>query len=180
MVESEIILGCIKKDRRSQKELYDRYSSTMYAVCIRYTHQRANALDVLQEGFIKVFSKIADFKGHGSFEGWIKRIFIHTAINYYHKIKNLPEYLIDDVEYDTNFSEATDVISKMAEKELLKLISELPDGYRMVFNLYIIEGYDHEEIGQMLNISAGTSRSQLVKARKYLQSRIKALKIIAA
>ena len=180
MIESEIISGCLLQERKSQKALYDRYSPVMYAICLRYTHQRDNALDVLQEGFIKVFAKIGDFKGEGSFDGWMKRIFIHTAINYYHKVKNLSEYFIDDDEYDINFTEVTDAIGKMAEKELLKLISELPDGYRMVFNLYIIEGYDHEEIGKLLGISAGTSRSQLVKARKQLKERMKALKIIAA
>ena len=92
MTEAELILNCIKQDRKSQKLLYERYSSTMYAICIRYTHQRDNALDVLQDGFIKVFSKIPDYKGIGSFEGWMKKIFIHTAINYYHKVKNLSEY----------------------------------------------------------------------------------------
>ncbi|HMT30550.1 MAG TPA: RNA polymerase sigma factor, partial [Bacteroidia bacterium] len=83
MNESELIKGCIKKDRKAQKALYDRYSPVMYAISIRYTHQRDNALDVLQEGFIKVFAKITDYKGEGSFEGWMKKIFIHTAINYY-------------------------------------------------------------------------------------------------
>ena len=180
MNESELIKGCIKKDRKAQKALYDRYSPVMYAISIRYTHQRDNALDVLQEGFIKVFAKITDYKGEGSFEGWMKKIFIHTAINYYHKIKNLSEYFPEQDEAMVNFSESFDVISKMSEKELLKLISELPDGYRMIFNLYVIEGYDHEEIGHMLGINAGTSRSQLVKARKHLQQRIKDLKIIAA
>jgi len=180
MAEAEIIKGCIKQDRRSQKELYDRYSSVMYAICLRYCHQRDNALDVLQDGFIKVFSKISDFKGIGSFEGWMKKIFIHTAISHYHKVKNLAEHFHNDDSVMSHFSESVDILSKMTEKELLKIISELPDGYRMVFNLYVIEGYDHDEIGQMLNINAGTSRSQLAKARKYLQLKMKELKIIAA
>jgi len=180
MSESEIISGCIKGDRKFQKILYDRYTAVMYAICIRYTHQRDNALDVLQDGFVKVFSKMKDFKGQGSFEGWMKKIFIHTAIDYYHKIKTIAEYFPEENIPGNNFTETTDAISKMAEKELLKLISDLPDGYRMVFNLYVIEGYDHEEIGKLLGIRSGTSRSQLVKARKHLQERIKALKIIAA
>ncbi len=180
MIESEIIRGCIKKDRKSQKVLYDRYSAAMYAICLRYAHQRDNALDVLQEGFIKVFSKIADFKGDGSFEGWMKKIFIHTAINYYHKEKNISELFIDEVPANVNYTDSVDVISKMTEKELLKLISELPDGYRMVFNLYVIEGYVHEEISKMLGINSSTSRSQLVKARKFLQVKMKELKIKAA
>jgi len=180
MVESELIQGCIRKERRSQKELYDRFSGVMYAISIRYTHQRDNALDVLQEGFIKVFSNIEEYKGQGSFEGWMKKIFIHTAINYYHKSRRLYENFTEEEDANLNFSEATDIISVLSEKELLKLISELPDGYRMVFNLYVIEGYDHEEIASMLKISAGTSRSQLVKARKQLQTRIKEMKIKAA
>jgi len=180
MTESDIIRGCLKQNRIAQKALYERYSAVMYAICIRYTHQRQNALDVLQDGFVKVFSKITDFNHTGSFEGWMKRIFIHTAINYYHKVKNLSEYFTDEETVPDSFIETTDAISKMAEKELLNLIASLPDGYRMVFNLYIIEGYDHDEISQMLGISASTSRSQLVKARKYLQARIKELKIIAA
>jgi len=180
MTEAELIRGCLKKDRNSQQALYDRYSGVMYAISIRYTHQRDNALDVLQEGFIKVFSKINDYKGEGSFEGWMKKIFIHTAINYYHKVKNLSEYFSNDEEGLVSFDETTDVIGKMAEKELLKLISEMPDGYRMIFNLYVIEGYDHNEISGMLGITPGTSRSQLVKARKYLQAKIKDSKIIAA
>jgi len=180
MTEAELIQGCIKKDRRSQKALYDRYSAVMYAISIRYTHQRDNAMDVLQDGFIKVFSKIEDYKGTGSFEGWMKKIFIYTAINYYHKLKNLSEYFPDHDISEVNYTESVDIISKMSEKELLKLISEMPDGYRMVFNLYVIEGYDHEEISKMMGINAGTSRSQLMKARKYLQQRMKEMKIIAA
>jgi len=180
MTESEIIAGCINGNRNSQKLLYDRYCSTMYAICIRYTHQRDNALDVLQDGFVKVFSKLQSYKGKGSFEGWLKKIFIHTAIDYYHKVKVIAEYFPDAEISEIIFTDSIDIIGKMSEKELLKLISELPDGYRMVFNLYVIEGFDHEEIGKMLGITSSTSRSQLVKARKYLQEKIKAKKIIAA
>jgi RNA polymerase sigma-70 factor (ECF subfamily) len=180
MTEADIIRGCSTNDRRSQKVLYDRYSAVMYAICLRYTHQRDSALDVLQDGFIKVFSKIGDYKGIGSFEGWMKRIFIHTAIDYYHKIKSLTEMFPDIDPGVVNLHESTNVISRMSEKELLLMISEIPHGYRMVFNLYVIEGYDHEEISKMLGISAGTSRSQLVKARKYLQMKLKELKIEAA
>ncbi len=180
MTEADIISGCLKNDRKSQKVLYDRYSAVMYAICLRYTHQRDSALDILQDGFIKVFSKISDYKAMGSFEGWMKRIFIHTAIDYYHKIKALNE-LFPDIEPATvNLHDPADAVSKMSEKELMRLISGLPHGYRMVFNLYVIEGYDHEEISKMLGISAGTSRSQLVKARKYLQLKLKEMKIEAA
>ena len=180
MNESEIITGCINGNRNAQKLLYDRYCSTMYAICIRYVHHRDNALDVLQEGFVKVYSKINLFKGEGSFEGWLKKIFIRTAIDYYHKVKTISEYFPDEDASKTIYTDSIDIISKMSEKELLKLISELPDGYRMVFNLYVIEGYNHEEISQMLGITSSTSRSQLVKARKFLQLQIKAKKIIAA
>jgi RNA polymerase sigma-70 factor (ECF subfamily) len=152
----------------------------MYAICLRYCHDRDNALDVLQDGFIKVFSRIGTFQGIGSFEGWMKKIFIHSAINHYHKVRHLSELIIQQEEIHDTGSDQTDIISKMSEREILKLISTLPDGYRMVFNLYVIEGYDHEEIAVMLGITAGTSRSQLVKARKTLQKKIKELKIIAA
>ncbi|MBL0342798.1 MAG: RNA polymerase sigma factor [Bacteroidetes bacterium] len=180
MNETEIIKGCIRKDRQSQKALYDRFASVMYAICLRYTHSRDNALDVLQDGFIKVYSSLESYKGEGNFEGWLKRIFINTAISYYHKIKTLADHFPDSEETTYNYSDEINIISKMSEKELLKLISKLPDGYRMVFNLYVIEGYDHEEIGKMLSINPGTSRSQLLKARRVLQQQLKDLKIIAA
>lgn len=180
MSEAELISGCKEGNRKVQKALYDKFAGTMFAICLRYCHDRDNALDVLQDGFIKVFSRIGTFHGTGSFEGWMKKIFIHSAINHYHKVRHLSELIIQQEEIHDTGSDQTDIISKMSEREILKLISTLPDGYRMVFNLYVIEGYDHEKIAVMLGITAGTSRSQLVKARKTLQKKIKELKIIAA
>ncbi len=180
MTDHELISGCINRDRKFQKSLYEKYSGIMYAICLRYCHDRDQALDILQDGFIKVFNKVHTYQSQGSFEGWMKKIFIHTAINHYHKVRHLSENLLFQDEVPDTYSDQHDIISKLTERELLKLISTLPDGYRMVFNLYVIEGYDHEEIAKMLGITASTSRSQLVKARKTLQKKLKETKIIAA
>jgi RNA polymerase sigma factor (sigma-70 family) len=180
MSEAEIITGCLKNNRKHQEMLYDRYAAVMYAICIRYTHNRDNALDILQDGFVKVFDRMSSFQGAGSFEGWMKKIFIHTAINYYHKVRHLSEHFQDTTEIPINISDQADAISKLSEKEILELIAALPDGYRIVFNLYVIEGYDHEEIAQLLGIASSTSRSQLLKARRVLQQKLKEKKIIAA
>lgn len=179
MTEEQLIKACLKEETASQRELYVRYSSRMLGVCHRYARNQADAEDILQEAFIKVFAKIHQFKFEGSFEGWIRKIVVNTA---------LKKYTLARYEKEVNGYEPVDKNEKiedpeaynnLSEKDLLALINQLPDGYRMVFNLYVMEGYQHEEIAIMLNIQPGTSRSQLVKARNMLQKQITQLQKIA-
>jgi RNA polymerase sigma-70 factor (ECF subfamily) len=166
----QIIQGCLKGDRISQKALFDRYSGKMLAVCSRYSRHLMEAEDLLQDGFIKVFTNLEQYKFEGPFEQWIRRIMINNAIKNCHRKSFQNEYSVGD-ELPETF-EDPEAIDSMSERELLGLISELPDGYRMVFNLYAIEGYSHKEISESLKIEESTSRSQLVKARKVLQDKL--------
>ncbi|MBK7358194.1 MAG: sigma-70 family RNA polymerase sigma factor [Saprospiraceae bacterium] len=166
----QIIQGCLKGDRISQKALFDRYSGKMLAVCSRYSRHLMEAEDLLQDGFIKVFTNLEQYKFEGPFEQWIRRIMINNAIKNCHRKSFQNEYSVGD-ELPETF-EDPEAIDSMSERELLGLINELPDGYRMVFNLYAIEGYSHKEISESLKIEESTSRSQLVKARKVLQDKL--------
>lgn len=143
----------------------------MYGVCLRFARNTLEADDILQEGFIKVFTFLKDFRQEGALEGWIRRTIINTAINYYHsRLDDWNEISIEKAEVYQASSE--DILDKIATNDLLKLIMELPEGYRLVFNLYAIEGYSHHEIAEMLNISENTSKSQLSRARASLQQKI--------
>jgi RNA polymerase sigma-70 factor (ECF subfamily) len=167
MDEKKLIQACIDENRSSQKALYERFSAKMYYVCLRYARHELEAQDMLQDGFIKVFDNISKFKHNGSFEGWIRRIMVNTSLNYCRKSSFKNEQIgIEDYQDKVVDSKA---VSNLSEQELLKLIQTLPDGYRMVFNLYVIEGYSHKEIGELLNTTESTSRSQLAKARKWMQ-----------
>ena len=172
LTEEELIKGCILEYKAYQKALYDKFAGKMLAVCMRYARDRSEAEDILQEGFIKIFDNIAGFKAQGSFEGWIRRIIVNTALNQYRKNNSRNEvYEYEMQEFDSAMEDPT-ALGKLSEKELLQMIAALPDGYRVVFNLYAIEGYSHKEISEMLLIKESTSRSQLVKARQALQQRI--------
>lgn len=171
LTEKELIERCIRQDRQAQRELYEKYSPRMFPVCLRYVSDRDKAKDVLQEGFITLFTKIESYSGEGSFEGWIRKIFVNTALMQLRKndVLNNSDDIADiqgGVAIDTNLIESLD------GKEILKLISNMPAGFRTVFNLYIIEGFSHQEISAKLNISEGASRSQLSRARVWLQERI--------
>ncbi len=158
-------------DRRAQKAIYDSLSQKMYAVCLRYMGQRDAAEDVLQDGFVTLFAKLDSFSGDGSFEGWARKIFVNTALMSLRK----NDILKDSEDVDSARSLSSDAPSAMQEmsyKELMQMISELPPGFRTVFNLYVIEGYAHNEIAEALCISEGTSRSQLLRARAMLQAKI--------
>jgi RNA polymerase sigma-70 factor (ECF subfamily) len=169
--DKELIERCLENDSRAQEFLYKRFSRRMYGVCLRFARNTLEADDILQEGFIKVFTYLKDFRKDGSLEGWIRRTFINTAINYYHSKENeWKETSIDKAE--SYHSSTEDVLSKISTADLLELIRQLPEGYRMVFNLYVIEGYNHQEIAEMLNISENTSKSQLSRARLALQDRL--------
>jgi len=171
--EEKIIEGCISGDRYMQKMLYNKYVSVMLGICMRYCKSKGEAEDVLQDGFIKVFGNIKKFRKEGSFEGWIKRIMIHTALNNYKS--NLKRYFHTDI---NEIEETTPLLvsvenEKLPEKDLLRIIQEMPEGYKMVFNLYAIEGYSHKEIGEILGISENTSKSQLSRARVFLQKKLR-------
>lgn len=153
-----------------QEELYNRFSPKMYAVCLRYSNNAENAQDLLQEGFIKIFKNLDKFRGEGSFEGWIRRIFVNTSIEYYRK----KSHLFSTGEKEELLAEDTSLngLDKLAEKDIIKLVQDLSPGYRTVFNLYAIEGYSHKEIGIMLGISEGTSKSQLARAKGILKKKV--------
>ena len=168
LTEAELIKGCVNKESDSQRILFEKYAGKMMSVCLRYANGQHEAQDILQEGFIKVFDYLHQFKQEGSLEGWMRRVFVSVAIRQLSKKK----LRFDDItDSDKNLaSEDPSIISKITEEEIHKLILELPLGYRTVFNLNIIEGYTHEEIAAMLKIQPATSRTQLLKARKLLQN----------
>lgn len=179
MTEDELIRGCLQEEASCQKEVFNRYASRMLAVCNRYARNSADAEDILQDAFIKVFDKIYQFKFEGSFEGWIRKIVVNTALKKYslrRYEKEVSGYEITDRDESPMEPSA---YGHLTEKDLLVLINNLPDGYRLIFNLYIIEGYQHDEIAAMLGIQPGTSRSQLVKARSMLQKQILQLQKVA-
>jgi RNA polymerase sigma-70 factor (ECF subfamily) len=165
--EQEIIEGCKKGKASFQEKLYQLYSRRMMAVCIRYTKSRFEAEDIFHEAFVKVFKNLNNYNG-GSFEGWMRRIFVNTAINYYHKNRKYQEQLDYSTIEESSPSEE-DIVSNLSGKELLLLIDQLPEGYKLVFNLYEVEGYTHREVGEMLGIAEGTSKSQLAKAKMHLK-----------
>ena len=169
--ESDLIEGCIRGDRKLQYELYERFSPKMYGVCLRYAANSEEAEDILQEGFIKVFKKIGSFRGDGSFEGWIRRIFVNTAIEHFRKKSYLQP--ITEQEESSIEGKYVSVLDSLAEKDIIKLIQQLSPGYRTVFNMYVIEGYTHKQIADILKISEGTSKSQLSRAKLILQDLVK-------
>ncbi|MHB8261191.1 MAG: RNA polymerase sigma factor [Bacteroidia bacterium] len=171
--ERELAEGCKRNEKKHQELLYKTYSRKMLGVCWTYTKDNSLAKEVLQEGFIKVFKNIDSFRGEGSLEGWIRRIMVNTAINHYKKrMLRINHIAIEDIFYSAAEQSNEDVLSEITEKELLALVRELPDKCRMVLNLYALEGYSHDEIAETLNISVGTSKSQLSYARKKLSEKI--------
>lgn len=169
--ERDLIVGCLEGNRRMQEELYRRFSPRMYAVCLRYAGNSEEAQDILQEGFIKVFKKLDSFRSEGSFEGWVRRIFVNTAIEHFRRKR----YLMPVTEKEENTLEGkyTSALDDLAEKDIMALIQELSPGYRTVFNMYVVEGYTHKEIADMLGISEGTSKSQLSRAKVILQDMVR-------
>ncbi|MEO1516050.1 MAG: RNA polymerase sigma factor [Bacteroidota bacterium] len=166
--ERDFITACIRKERWAQKLLYENHYSKMMGVCLRYSDNREDALDILHEGFIKVFRNIAKYQPGTSLNAWIRRIMVNTAIDFYRKnIRRRTEDL--DQAYDISSPDA-DAISQYTETEILEAVQTLSPAYRTVFNLYIIEGYSHKEIANMLGITESTSRSNLVKARSKLKA----------
>lgn len=176
MSEEDLINGCLREDRDCQRELYQRFAGKMLAVCMRYAGNRMEAEDMLQDGFIKVFDNIGKFKKEGSLEGWVRRIMVNTSIN---KIRSQKVHFESIGETSDEFTmQERNVIERMSEKDILQLVSQLPSGYRYVFNMYAIEGLSHKEIAANLGIEEASSRSQYAKAKKYLQQQLAKLEKI--
>jgi RNA polymerase sigma-70 factor (ECF subfamily) len=177
--DEQIIEGCLAGKRKAYSMLYRKYASVMLGICMRYCQNRADAEDVLQEGFIKVFSSMGKYRHEGSFEGWIKRIMINSAIDHYQQnLRRIYRAAADDPD---NYQQAGDLPghdpdppqpADIPQETLMGLIQELPDGYRMVFNLFAIEGLSHREIAESLGISENTSKTQLMKARRALRGKV--------
>ncbi|MBZ5855661.1 RNA polymerase sigma factor [Flavihumibacter profundi] len=169
-MDSDLIKGSIEGDPKMQEALYQRYAAKMFAVCLRYAGNNDDAQDLLQEGFIKVFKNLAKFRNEGSFEGWIRRVFVNTSIEQYRRkvhlnsISEKEEMVIEDA--------SVSVLDQLAERDIIQLVQDLSPGYRAVFNLYVIEGFSHKEIADMLHISEGTSKSQLARAKSILQKKV--------
>ena len=171
-LDLRLIESCIKGDRAAQKVLYDRLAPRMFPVCIRYVGERELAEDVLQDGFVTLFTRLRDFKGEGSFEGWARKIFVTTALMELRRKDALK--MSEDLETVRGMkAEATTQLQNIGYKDLMKLITQLPPGFRTVFNMYAIEGYSHKEIAETLGITETTSRTQFSRARLWLQNKIK-------
>lgn len=177
MTEEAILKGCLQNEPAAQRELYNRYSPKMLSVCYRFAHNREDAEDMLQEGFIKIFSQMHTFGNRGAFEGWIRRIIVHTCINILKKNKKFNES-VDIIHATGAMVREESVPSIVQAKQIVECIRMLPIGYRTVLNLYAIEGYSHREIGMMLDIEESTSRSQYTRAKAMLEEILVRKKII--
>lgn len=168
--EEALLRDCRKGKSSAQHVLYERFAPRMLGVCFRYIHDRDEAEHVMIGGMVKVFEKIEQYHGEGSFEGWVRRIMVNESLMYIRKNKNMSlEVEVEKADFEPDY---TNLETHLEAEDLLKLIAQLPVGYRTVFNLYAIEGYNHKEIAEMLEINENTSKSQLSRARKYLQNRL--------
>ncbi len=172
MSDEELIKACIQKSQSAQKALFDKYSRKMMGVCMRYADDSLEAQDILQDGFIKVFNSMSSFQHEGSLEGWIKRIIVNTALDNYRRNKKRKYAVELDDEDVRELKQEESIMGGINSKFLLSLINQLPEGYKLVFNMFAIEGYSHKEISQELGISINTSKSQYARARAYLQKEL--------
>lgn len=177
MTDHELLEGCKAKDPTAQKLLFQVYSRKLMGICRRYTQNHEDAEDVFQEAFVRVFKALTTVQKIESLEVWIKKIVIHTAINYFHRHKKHYGHLNQEFLLKPTHGDEL-ILSQLSNEELLKVIQNLPEGYRMVFNLFVIEGYAHKEIAKLLKISESTSKTQLLKAKKMLKKKFKELEII--
>ena len=174
MDELQLIEGCRKGDRHAQKALYETYSRKMMSVCLRYVSDWETARDLLQEGFVKVFTHIDSYTGNGSFEGWIRKIFVNSALEYLRHADVLRESTDLDQTAEVAQTDSSP-LSDISAAELMQLVQSLPAGFRTIFNLFAIEGYSHKEISERLHITESTSRSQYTRAKQLLQRKVNAL-----
>ncbi len=171
MSDEQLVEGILRKEAKAQRQLYERFAKRMFGVCLRYSARTEEAEDLLQEGFIRVFQSLNQYRGTGSLEGWIRRIIVRTALEYLRSRK----MVWTGLETVEELSEEPPVLDRIGTSELIRQIQDLPPGYRIIFNLHAIEGYNHREIAEMLQISEGTSKSQYARARKQLMAAIKKL-----
>jgi RNA polymerase sigma-70 factor (ECF subfamily) len=164
----QLIKACLEEDRNAQRNLYELFAPKMFGVCLRYARNREEAEDIMQEGFVQVFKSLQNFKFSGSFEGWIRKIMVYSAIAKYRGKSKLHSVLNIESENIIAY-ENEDILSRLGKKELLQMVQDLPPAYRLVFNLYVFEGLKHREIAQQLDISEGTSKSNLHDAKLILQ-----------
>lgn len=173
--EEQLIEGCRRRNNSAQRRVYDLYSSRMYALCQRYMRNSADSEDVLISAFMKVFDRIDQYKGEGSFEGWIRRIVVNEALTALRRNRNMA--LETDIEAADWDSQALQTVDHLHAQDLADMIAELPPGYRVVFNMYAIDGYSHKEIAEQLGISENTSKSQLSRARAYLRKLLESYEV---
>jgi RNA polymerase sigma-70 factor (ECF subfamily) len=174
-LEQQLISDCLQGDRTAQKKLYETYSGKMMAVCLRYCKDRETAKDLLHDGFLKVFTHLDSFKGSGSFEGWIRRIMVNTALEFLRKQTD-EGYHLDVEEAFTLTNDEVGIMERMQAEELIRIIQKLPDTYRTTFNLFVVEGYSHREIAEAMNITESSSRVYLTRARQLLQDMLSRVK----
>ena len=167
-----VISACIAGSVKAQAQLYHHFAPKMFGVCLRYANDAHDAEDNLQEGFVKVFTNLTSFRNEGSFEGWIRRIMINVSLEKFRKKNKL--FAVEDVSVYDSVNYSDDVIAKISADDLLKLVQQLPPRYRLVFNLYVIEGLSHEEIAREMSITQGTSKSNLARAREILKKKVQA------
>ena len=171
MEDYELVRECIKGNSRAQKALFDKFAQKMFSVCLRYMKKTEPAEDVLQDAMVKIFSKLIDFKNDGVLEGWIRRIVVNTCLDQLRKdAKFIGDIQAEEVEY--KLENQSFIAEQLMAEDLMKLVQQMPDGYRVVFNMFAIEGYSHQEIAIQLGISESTSKSQYLRARAYLRERI--------
>ncbi len=171
--EEELVDKCLKGNPSAQKAFYDRFSKKMYAVCRGYAQDSQEAKDLLQEGFIKVFKQLHRYRADGSLDGWVRRIFINCAIDHYRSNKKRKNYEFIENYFSEDMGEVdNEVLGDISKQEFLKMLQSLPEGYRLVLNLYFVESYTHKEIAEALGITVGTSKSQLAKAKGYLKQNL--------
>jgi RNA polymerase sigma-70 factor (ECF subfamily) len=171
MTETDLIKACVSKNPRAQRILYDRYSAKLMTVCRRYCSSTEEAEDAFQEGFVKIFNKISEYKYEGSFDGWLRKVMVNTVIDMMRRNKK-HAYHEDVTDLPNIVANAHSPLDAMSANELMELLKTLPDGYRTVFNLFAIEGYSHKEIAEMLGIGESTSKSQFLRARAYIQKKL--------
>lgn len=171
MDDVTLVNECVKGNPRAQRALFDKFAPKMLSVCLRYAKDQEQAEDILQDGFVKVFTKLKDFKSEGSLEGWVRRVMVNTALDQIRKdLRLLGDVSTDDVSYKIDSNDF--IAENLMAEDLMKLIHAMPEGYKIVFNMFAIEGYSHQEIANTLGITESTSKSQYSRARAYLRERI--------
>lgn len=176
--DAELLKACQRGDARAQATLYERYKRSMMGVCLRYARQRAEAEDIFQEAFVKIFRGLNELRHPEHLNAWVRRVVVNTAINHYHQHEKYRHTTDLDAVPEAAARDDAPLLAQLGTDELLRLIQQLPDGYRLVFNLYVIEGYTHPEIGGLLGISENTSKSQLARAKAWLRRELRAVGIV--